>query len=325
MVSLPKDIVENLAVRKRYLRDGGNDVGAANELRRLCAEDILFWVNAFCWTHDPRKVRRPDIPFVTYEYQDEAIVAIRDGIVAQRNVGIEKSRDMGASWINLAVLTWFWQFWPTKFNALMVSRNEDYVDGNSKSLFWKVDFLLEHQPRWLLPVRKTRKAMHLENCDTGSVIDGESTTGEVARGDRRSVIFMDEYAAFDVKAGYNANTATQYAADCRIFNSTPRGVGNAFYDLMHNDETMIVQMHWSRHPEKNRGLYKSEKGKLVLLDGWRGTVEIGEKGRKQRRKVAFPEEYPFILDDKVRSPWYDRQCRMATAPQEDTETAGDAG
>lgn len=317
-VTLPKDMERNRRARMRLLWDGGHDRRAAASIRALCAEDILFWCNGFCWTFDPRKLENPDLPFVTYPFQDEAIVKIRDGIIAKRNVGIEKSRDMGASWVNLLVLTWFWQFWPKRFSALMVSRNENYVDapGNSKSLFWKIDFLLKHQPRWLKPRSVVRTSMHLENRDTGSVIDGESTTGEVGRGDRRAVIFLDEYAAFETAAGYNANTSTQHAADCRIFNSTPRGVGNAFYDLMHNGETLVVRMHWSEHPEKGRGLYTSEKGKLVLLDGWRGDVEVAEKGGTGRRRVSFPDDYPFVLDGKTRSPWYDRQCRIATAPQE---------
>lgn len=318
VIALPKDAELNRRVRMRLLWDGGHDPAAATALRAQCAEDILFWCNAFCWTYDPRKIEQPDIPFITYDFQDDAIIKIRDGIKEKRNVGIEKSRDMGASWINILVLTWFWQFWPKRFTSLMVSRNENYVDapGNSKSLFWKIDYLLKNQPRWLRPRSVVRTSMHIENCDTTSVIDGESTTGEVARGDRRGVIFLDEFAAFEVSAGFNANTSTQYAADCRIFNSTPRGVGNAFYQLMHNDETLVVRMHWSQHPEKRRGLYKSENGKLVLLDDWRGTVEVSEKGGTGRRRVSFPDEYPFVLDGILRSPWYDKQRRIATAKEE---------
>lgn len=318
MVALPKDFEANRRVRMRLLWDGGHDPAAAAAIRAECAKDILFWANGFCWTFDPRRVDDPDIPFVLYPFQDESVLKIRDGILRHHDVGVEKSRDMGASWVNLLVFTWFWQFHAARMSFLVVSRNENYVDapGNPKSLFWKIDFLLKRQPRWLRPRSTVRTSMHLENRDTGSVIDGESTTGEVGRGDRRTAILLDEYAAFDVAAGYNANTSTQYVTDCRIFNSTPRGVGNAFHDLMHNGETEIVRMHWSDHPTKRRGLYRYEGGEVKVLDGWRGEVETREAGSGVKRVVRFPDEYPFVKDGKLRSPWYDRECRKATAPQE---------
>ena len=317
-IVLPKDAELNRRARMRLLWDGAHDPAAAREIRAQCADDPLFWVNGFGWTFDPRKTDRPDLPFVTYPFQDEAIMKILDCVMAHRDAGIEKSRDMGASWVILTATTWLWQFWPRRVTALAISRNEDYVDapGDPKSLFWKIDYLQQHQPRWLRPRSVVRTSMHFENRDTGSVIDGESTTGEVARGDRRTLILMDEYAAFEVSAGYKANTSTQHATDCRIFNSTPRGVGNAFHDLMTNGETEVIRMHWSQHPEKARGLYRSEKGKVVFLDSWRGEVSVTEKGTGRRRVVSFPEDYPFVLDGKLRSPWYDRQCARATSPQE---------
>ena len=317
-IVLPKDMELNRRARMRLLWDGAHDRAAAREIRAQCADDPVFWVNGFGWTFDPRKTERPDLPFVTYPFQDEAILKILECVFAHRDVGIEKSRDMGASWVNLTAITWLWQFWTRRVTALVVSRNEDYVDapGDPKSLFWKIDYLQQHQPRWLRPRSVVRTSMHFENRDTGSVIDGESTTGEVARGDRRTLILMDEYAAFDVAAGYKANTSTRHATDSRIFNSTPRGVGNAFYDLMRNGETEIIRMHWSQHPEKSRGLYKAENGRLVLLDSWRGEVSVSEKGTGNRRTVMFPEDYPFVLDGKLRSPWYDRQRARATSEQE---------
>lgn len=318
---MPKGVRANALARRRLLWDAARVSGAARAMREACREDVVFYVNAFCWTFDPRR-ERSVVPFVTYPFQDEAmreiVGAVRDG----RDVALKKSRDMGASWIVLAVLEWFWHFHEMK-SFLIVSRNEDYVDapGDSKSLFWKFDFLHEHQPRWLLPRRMTRTSMHLDNGDTGSIIDGESTTGDVARGDRRTAIMMDEFAAFETGAGYNALKATQSATDCRIFNSTPKGSANAFYDVVHKTTARIVEMHWSRHPIKARGLYRAvrnERGRmeLRLLSDWKGVVEVREKGERASRKVAFPEDYPFILDGKLRSPWYDRECARAVSPQE---------
>ena len=148
---------------------------------------------------------------------------------------------------------------------LMVSRKESYVDekGNPKTLFHKLDFIHKYQPKWLLPKGRwlgwndpNRRLMHIENADTGSVIDGESTTGDVARGDRRTAILIDEFAAFDVKDSFSVLSSTRDATRCRLFNSTPMGSGNAFYKVMHEMPAVhTIRMHWSEHPEKNRGSY----------------------------------------------------------------------
>lgn len=319
--AMPKGVRENALARRRLLWDAAHVPGAARAMREACREDVLFYVNAFCWTFDPRR-KSSVVPFVTYPFQDEAILSVVSAVDEGSDVAVKKSRDMGASWLVLSALEWLWHFHEMK-SFLIVSRNEDYVDapGDSKSLFWKFDFLHAHQPRWLLPGRVTRTSMHLENGDTGSIIDGESTTGDVARGDRRTAIMLDEFAAFETGAGYNALKATQSATNCRIFNSTPKGSANAFYDVVHRTTARIVEMHWSRHPIKARGLYRSRRGErgrmeLELLSDWKGVVEVREKGERAARKVAFPEDYPFVLDGKLRSPWYDRECARAVSPQE---------
>lgn len=332
MIAVPKEAAANRKWRMNALWDGAKVPGAAKALREQCAKDIVFWVNTFCFTFDPRLEGQKVVPFTTYQFQDDALLRLSSAIRKGYDVGIKKSRDMGASWINLVVFTWFWQFHPMN-NFLAVSRNESYVDGpsNPKSLFWKIDFLLEHQPKWLKPAGIKRTSMHIGNLDNGSVIDGESTTGEVGRGDRRTAILMDEFAAFAVADGYNALAATQSATNCRIYNSTPKGSSNAFYDVIHNGEkdgsVEIISMHWSAHPEKNRGLYTSERDpatgrlKVKLLDDWRGFVEV------KRQQVLYPDNYPFILDDKVHSPWYDRECsrspsKMLIAQELDIDFAG---
>ena len=321
-VRIEKDRHRNAMVRRRLLWDGAHVPGAAREIREACAKDVLFWVNYFCWTHNPR-LDPAVVPFVTYPFQDEAILEIQDAIRNGRDVAIEKSRDMGASWLNVLVPLHQLQFSSMK-SFLFVSRNESYVDeqGNPKSLFWKIDFLLKHQPRWLKPLSLVRKSMHLENGTNGTVLSGESTTGEVARGDRRTAILLDEFAAFETKAGYAALASTQATTNCRIFNSTPKGVANAFYDVVKKSSAKVIRMHWSQHPEKNKGLYTAERDedtgrmKLKLLSDWRGVVEVCQKGSKLVKKVAFPEDYPFVLDGKMRSPWYDRECSRAVNPVE---------
>lgn len=263
--------------RRDMLALARKDVTHRSSLRKMCSEDLLFYINAFCWTYDPR-LENPMVPFLTYEFQDETLLDLNDA-VGKRDICIKKSRDMGASWMLCALFEWRWHFKHGQ-SFLLVSRNEDYVDkpGNSKSLFWKIDYLIRNQPGWLLP-RYTRTALRLTNEENGSAIDGESTTGDVARGDRRTAIGMDEFAAFDVDAGYKALASTRDATKSRIFNSTPDGVGNAFYDVAHSDAVKQVVLHWTKHPVKAQGLY------------------IGGDG-------------------KPKSPWYDAECKRCIHPQE---------
>lgn len=321
---VPKDLIGNLEFRRGLLEMASQSDTAAAEIRRMCSEDLLFYVNAFCWTYDPRNKSKgtPSVaPFITYpEFQDGAMLAIADCITEGEDFAMPKSRDMGASWMGLTVFEWFWHFQPD-LSFLLISRNEDYVDkrGNTKSLFWKIDFLHKNQPIWLLPSGRwlgdkdpERKVMHLGNSDNGSVLDGESTTGDAGRGDRRTAMFIDEHAAFELNDGFRVLKATRDTTRCRGFNSTPQGANNGFYDVVHNTAARILRLHWSTHPEKNKGLYTTEAGKIRLLDDFVGEVDVREKGEKGKRTVKYPEQYPFRVDTlhegKLRSPWYDNEC-----------------
>lgn len=274
---VPKDINGNLRYRAKALMLAKRDKKYAEEFWMMCSRDLLFYVNMFCWTYDPR-IGSGKLPFITYGFQDESLTDMNEAI-GVHDLVIRKSRDMGASWMLLTVFEWRWHFHSGQ-SFLLVSRNEDYVDkpGNPKSLFWKIDFIHEHLPRWLKP-KTTRTKLRLTNESNGSTIDGESTTGDVARGDRRTAIGLDEFAAFDVDAGYRALASTRDATKSRIFNSTPAGSGNAFFDMAHKNDTKQLVLHWTRHPDKAKDLYVDEGG-------------------------------------KERSPWYDDETKRCAHPQE---------
>lgn len=294
---VPKSYRANLAFRRDMVKAGCEEEETADDLWAMCARDPLFYFNTFVWTFDPRK-SPPVIPFITYPYQDDAFRRMF-GVLGQEDLLIEKSRDMGASWMCLLVFQHQWHFREMQ-SFLCVSRNEDYVDkkGNPKSLFWKLDLVLSNLPPWLRPMVK-RSGLHLENLENGSAIDGESTTGDVGRGDRRRAVLLDEFAAFGVDEGYKALAATGDATPCRIFNSTPQGTGNAFYDMHETDEVAKIRLHWSQHPEKARGLYQT---------GAEGSARVIDK------TFSFPSGYPFLRDGKLRSPWYDREEKRRPIP-----------
>lgn len=266
--------MKNLELRRQYIHQARTSQDRQKELYTLCSRDLLFFLNAFGWTYDPRRTNNPVVPFITYGFQDGVLIDINDYIQNGNDIVMEKSRDMGASWMCLSVFYWRWRF--RKYQSfMMVSRKADLVDksGDPDSLFWKVDFLQKHLPGWMIP-DLTRNNMHLHNNENQSTIDGESTTGDVGVGGRRTAILLDEFAKVD--EGYKVLEATRDNTKCRIFNSTPEGTGNAYFDIRQKaadkaTPMKLLTLHWALHPEKAAGLYWDSSG-------------------------------------KKRSPWYDNEC-----------------
>lgn len=299
---IPKDVRENLLWRKRAIDRATEDIEYAEMLHTACATDPLFFINGFGWTYDPRLEPFPKVPFILYPYQEEAIIEIISAFNSYDLLG-EKSRDMGLSWLVTTAVGWAWNF-KYDLSFLLGSRVEAYVDepANPKSLMWKIDYIIDNLPVWLRPggydKNKHRRHLHIENPETRSVIDGESTTENFAVGDRRTAVVLDEFGA--VEFGHRVLSATRDVTKSRLFISTPRGAsGNAFYDVRCTDIKKI-RMHWSSHPIKSRGLYTTDSdGNLKVID-----------------PEGYPENYQPILDGKLRSLWYDNECKRAGSARE---------
>ena len=288
----PLGTLANAKYRRAILAEARHDKVFRSSLKELCRRDVAFWISTFGITYDPR-LKCPLTPFSLYPFQKRVAGEIVDAIDDGEDICIAKSRDVGASWLCLSVLLHRWLFEPD--NALLlVSRNESYVDGrgNPKSLFWKLDTLLGHLPVWMVP-RYERKSLSLRNYTNGSIIDGESTTGDVARGDRRTCVLLDEFAAFAHGDDFRALSSTRDVTPCRIFLSTPCGASNAFAAVAKNPAFRQVRMHWAEHPVKAAGSYRDVKG-------------------------------------NIRSPWYDKEVLRCSSPIEaaqelDIDFAGSAG
>jgi hypothetical protein len=303
-----KDARWNLEQRRIAYERGATDPRFAAAMRQRCKDDVLFFINVFIWTYDPRRDPYSKLPMITYYFQDETVLELVEAVMRGEDIIVEKSRDMGASWICLLVFLWLFMFYPLK-SFLIGSRVENYVDkqGNPKALFWKLDFALEHMPAWLRP-NIMRLKLHVRNLDNGSVIDGESTTDEFSRGDRRTAILLDEFAA--VPNGHRILSASRDATKCRIFNSTHLGTGTAYYELTRGTIRKL-RLHWSEHEQKNIGAYTRKGDEFIYLDRkyWRG--------RKGRREECL--KYDDIIakrgvptpDGMTRSPWFAVQCERA--------------
>ena len=285
----------NIAFRRWCIEKAEDDPLFADNLWIMCKRDFLFFVNTFLFVYEPREVKGPRIlPFITYGFQDICFDEICMAIEGQYDQLTEKSRTMGASWMYLTVFFWYWMFYDD-FSFRVVSRNEDLVDktGDPDSLFWKLEHHLKYLP-WFMKPKYTKNHLGLTNHDNNTTITGCTTTGDVARGGRCTAMLLDEFGA--VPNGFEILPSTQHVTKCRLFNSTHKGAGTAFYYLSQKKTQRKMIVHWALHPLYNKGLYYSINRELFIVD----------------KDYPFPDDYPFELDGKLRSPWYDNECDRAT-------------
>lgn len=288
------DPVCNLEYRKEVNRLAVADSRWRNRIWSMVRADILYFVTVFGFVFEPRN--ELTLPFMPYPFQNEAMRRIK-GCLGRRDVVIEKSRDMGATWM---VLYEFFHGMLTGTNSHfgIVSRNADVVDcsgGDPSTLFWKLDFIHENLPPWLRPkIRRVRMAIENEEFGYSSGIYGASATQDIWRGGRLAAIMMDELAAFRGPDGYDAWASTQHVTNCRIGLSTPLGAHGIFYDLNKTDTLDMERLwlHWQVHPLKRPGLYRAKGDHVEKLD----------------RTYLYQDDFVFVSDGKLRSPYYDREC-----------------
>lgn len=257
----PKDYEQNVDFRTLLITKSLKSVDVRSLIYSICADNILFWVNCFAMTYNPRKTPST-LPFITYAYEDKLILELVDAVRNQKDMLIEKSRDMGVTWCVLLVYTWFWQFHGEGQDFLVGSRKEQYIDvvGNMDTLMEKVRFLIRNQPKWMRPqgfdMKTHSNYMRILNPVTKSTITGEATNNNFSRGGRRRSIFLDEFAFWECDT--SAWRASADSSNCRIVVSTPFGYNNQFAKLRHSGAIDVKTLHWRLHPEKDDAWYENE-------------------------------------------------------------------
>ncbi len=225
----------------------------------ICKEDAVFFIENFLWTYDPRPGHDPHhFPFILFDFQRDAVHWIINKIKNGEDGLMEKSRDMGATWLFMSVLLWFWRFDPS-FSATIGSYKEKLVDDRTlDSLYGKIDYQLNSLPKWLIPARfkfkDHRQSMKLVNPENQNLIMGDSMNPDFSRGSRKNVVFLDEGASWEYfrEAWESAGDSTP----CRITCSTPKG-RNAFA-IQRESGIDVLTLHWSKHPFKDKEWYDFE-------------------------------------------------------------------
>lgn len=233
-----------------------------------CAGDIVYWCNTYVKTYDPRLLEdglNPNVPFHLYPFQEEYLHWLQDRLDGKEHGLVEKSRDMGATWLNVVFDTHHWLFTPG-YKAGIGSRKEQLVDrlGDMDAIFPKFRHILDNLPAWMLPAGfavggQYDNYMRLENPENGAAITGESGDN-IGRGGRNTRYTIDEHAFLQhpdlVEKAVSQNT------NCVIYTSTPNGSGNLFATKRHSGKVKVFTMHWTRHPKKDKAWYNKMCGQL---------------------------------------------------------------
>lgn len=224
---------ESLLKRAALLLECRDDPVKQGHQLALCAQDILYWIDNFCITYDPRLVTQglpAYVPFDLFPRQREFLTWV-DGLVAGGNEGLcEKVRGAGFTWLMGAYAGHRWLFHPG-FLTSFGSRKEELVDkmGDTKAIFPKMRLLLYRLPEWMMPLGFERKKhdLHLRliNPSNGNTVTGEAGDN-MGRGGRSSLYIVDEAAHIDHADSVEAAIADN--ADAKVWGSTPNTLGDTF-------------------------------------------------------------------------------------------------
>lgn len=260
------EYAEKLRQRVQLIDAGNRSTKARAYIHYLCerpdnpVEGCIFFIENFGWSFDPRPEHAPHhLPFIMFDYQKESIRWIIEHIDNGRDGLIEKSRDMGASWLFFIwVPLWYWLF-RDGVNILLGSYKEALVDDRTNdSLFGKLDYSLQSLPNWMLPKRynpeKHRTKLKLVNPANQNQITGDTMNPSFGRGSRKTVILFDELGFWDYAK--DAWESSGDATSCRIANSTPHGYN--YYSMLKSSGIDTITLHWRKHPLKDEEWYQFE-------------------------------------------------------------------
>ena len=246
-------------------------------LRAYYRDHIADFINDWGCTLDPRNVAQGQpafLPFVLMPKQRELV----EWIVARwknNEPGIvEKSRDVGASWLAMAVAISLCLF----HDGVAIgfgSAKEDKLDrsGDPDTLFAKGRAFVESLPeefRAGFNSDKDSLYMRMIFRHSRSSITGEAGDN-IGRGGRKSIFIIDEAAHLEhpelVDASLIANT------DCRIDMSSVNGMDNSFARRRHSGNYPVFTFHYRDDLRKDEE-WRKRKIETTDLVTWNAEYEL---------------------------------------------------
>jgi phage terminase large subunit len=308
-------------------------------LRMFYRDNPGQFITDWGMTFDPRNadIGLPSaVPFLLFPKQEEYCVWFLERWKSREPGLVEKSRDMGMSWLMVGLASTICIFTPGVVVG-MGSRKEEYVDkiGDPKSLFWKCrEFvsLLPREFRGSWDRSKHAPHMRIQFPDSGSSITGEAGDN-IGRGNRASFYLVDESAHLEHPETVDA--ALSATTNCRIDLSSVNGRGNVFAQKRFGGKIKVFTFHWRDDPRKNDAWYAKQCDELdpvvvaqeidinysasaegvLIPSAWvqaavdarvklgiaptglrRGALDVADEGRD---KNAFAGRYGFELENII--------------------------
>ncbi len=294
-----------------------------------CKNDFQYMIENYFTVNEPTLSIR--VPFVLYPHQ---IQALKDFKESRYNLTM-KSRQMGFTTISQAYVACFMATNKNKEISALATK----LKTSRKFLKGVKDFLNDARKRapWLIPDYADddngKDSFSLKNK---SHISAESNNEEACRGETLDILIIDEVATITkMEEIWSAAgiTLTRSKGSC-IGISTPKGQSGWYFDRYTNAEEEgwnIINAHWSLHPLFSKGMYayiaagkendlkeiidiygikpksrfKYQNGFLVFFNSdWPDVTHPSDLA-----KYKTKETYPYILDGKLRSPWYDGESK----------------
>lgn len=227
--------------------------------------NIADFIHDWGITIDPRAVSegRPAlVPFKLWPKQRMLVDWILELWKTGKPGAVVKGRDVGASWIGMAVLCSLCVF-EKRFAGGIASATEVKLDrsGDPDTLMYKAKEFVRHLPEEFRAGFDDQKHAHylrMSFPDTGSTLTGEAGDN-TGRGGRKSIYIVDESAFFEHPQLIDASLAA--TTNCRIDISTPHGV-NSFFDRANNPAIARFDIDWRDDPRKDQAWYDKKKAEM---------------------------------------------------------------
>lgn len=276
----------------------------------------LYLLNTFASILEPRgKTDLKRLPFITWPRQvdlieEEEAAKATPGPSPDANLAVIKSRDVGGTWIDVTDSIHDWLF-TEDYHALIVGSDFDKVASwdDVKSYFYKVKFLLQSLPDWMLPagfggfVPRSPHAKEgiLINPVTESTISASTTTPDAGRGDRRAKVVLEEAGEqddFDAKYN-NLQNVTDHT---KVISSAHVRHGMGLYNLIHGKDGYTAPrtfyFRWHQVPGRDEQ-WRRDKKATMKAEEFEREIEInwlagsGDFAFPTLQHVE-PGPYPFV-------------------------------
>lgn len=253
-----EDLMASIARRKDLFDRCQDNRALQREEWEKSKDSVLYWVNNWVWTHDPRFAPgATTLPFDLFRRQEEYLLWRKERRLAGEQGLIDKSRDMGLTWLNVVDHAHCLVFEPG-YKGAIGSRKQDLVDrkDDPDSIFHKLRFVIKTLPNWMRP-RFESPFLKMRNLDNESVVTGEAGDN-MGRGGRNSVYDVDE-AAF-IERPKLVDAAVSENCPVVFWTSTVNvwAPGNTFDQKINEGKIPVFVFDWRDDPRKDDNWYQKK-------------------------------------------------------------------